>query len=738
MRERSIPGWLGRESIAHIKKNADGSLAPPHLLMDHLRSTSVMAGKFAGKFSSEEWGRILGFAHDVGKDRAEWQEYIIAKNDPEAHMENKGKLPHAVYGARLMEEKFGKYGRFLQYGIYGHHAGLPDWNHLESILQQYKDTNGISELLKSGIPSSLPRPPWTFCNGLDVSLWIRMLYSSLVDADFLDTESYMDPGKQGLRGNYDSMEVLLSNYNDHMKKIEEESEDTLVNRVRKEVRKRCIQMSGEPEGMFSLTVPTGGGKTLSSLGFALGHAIAHNMDRIIYVIPYTSIIEQNADVFKKAIGNRNVIEHHSNLDENDSTPESRLACENWDAPFIVTTTVQFFESLFASKPSRCRKLHNIVNSVVILDEAQLLPVEFLQPIVETLQILVDRYHVSVVLSTATQPALKEMVIDGRVFHGLKNVREIMGDSEEELFDKLKRVDFQFPKDLEKASSWESVAEELKGYDQVLCVVSTRRSARELYGLMPEGTYHLSALMCGEHRSNKLKEIKEKLKRKEPVRVISTQLVEAGVDIDFPVVYRALSGIDSIEQASGRCNREGKLLAGKVVVFVPPIQSPPGILRKAESVTRDILSVTPNVSIGPAVFERYFSGLYWKANSLDEKNIIPLLFPPDLRDEIAIFFKTASKDFRIIDNDQTAVLVPYGEGKNLIEKLKKERIDRFIGRNMQRYVVGVYENELEKLKGRGSVEEIQPGIYALTSEIEYKDDVGLITDDFFYDPEELIR
>ena len=745
MNERSISNGLGIESIAHMKNNVDGSLAAPHLLIDHLCSTSSLAGKFTDKFNSKGWGEILGFVHDAGKDRIEWQQYIAWKNDPEAHMENKGKLPHAIYGAQLMEEKFGEKGRPLAYCVYGHHAGLPDWSpatggqsSLQFQLQQHKDLNSISELLRSKIDRlALPRPPWKFSDGMDVSLWIRMLYSSLVDADFLDTESYMNPEKKKMRGDYNSIEVLLKNYNNYVKGLEERSRDTMVNGIRKKVRKKCIQMAKESEGIFSLTVPTGGGKTLSSLGFALEHVFAHKMERIIYVIPYTSIIEQNADVFREAIGNENVVEHHSNLDENDSTPESRLACENWDAPFIVTTTVQFFESLFASKSSRCRKLHNIVNSVVILDEAQLLPVEFLQSILETLQILVDRYHVSVVLSTATQPALKERVIDGRMFHGLKNVREIMGDSEEELFGRLKRVEIQFPRDLKTISSWESVAENLKRYDQVLCVVSTRRSVRELYDLMPEGTHHLSALMCGKHRANKLKEIKEKLERNETVRVVSTQLVEAGVDIDFPVVYRALSGMDSIEQAAGRCNREGKLSVGKVVVFVPPIRPPLGIMRKAEEVTRDILTAVPDFHMDHVAFERYFSELYWKANSLDGKGVISLLSPPDLKTDLGISFRTASKEFHIIDRDQETVLVPYGDGKNLINLLKEEKVDRILSRKMQPYAVSVYKDVLERLIRRGSVEEIQPGIYALTSEIEYRDDIGLVTDDFSYGPEESI-
>ena len=300
-------------------------------------------------------------------------------------------------------------------------------------------------------------------------------------------------------------------------------------------------MAGEDQGIFSLSVPTGGGKTLSSLAFALEHAIKHKLDRIIYVIPYTSIIEQNADVFRNAVGDDQVVEHHSNLEENDSTPKSRLACENWDAPIIVTTSVQFFESLFAARSSRCRKLHNIVKSVVVLDEAQLVPVDYLSPILKTMQLLVDHYEVSFVISTATQPAFKERIVGGKRFPGLKNVKEIMGEDKDVdlLYQSLKRNHIQFPSDIYITASWEEIADQLQQYEQVLCIVSDRKSCRELHSLMPRGTFHLSALMCGQHRSQIIKTIKKKLQNKETVRVISTQLVEAGVDFDFPVVYRAL-------------------------------------------------------------------------------------------------------------------------------------------------------------------------------------------------------
>lgn len=740
---------LSAVDIAHVRRCDDGHWASPHLLSEHLEGTAKLAGVFAGKFHSKQWGELLGFAHDVGKGRSEWQMYIRNKSgyDEEAHLEGKpGKIPHAIYGARLVEDQFMKKGRFLAYCIAGHHTGLPDWSpttggqsSLQFQLSRSMEMREIRAYIRSKIQSSsFLAPPWKFSDGLDVSLWIRMLYSCLVDADFLDTESYMDDNRTGLRGGYSTLENILERYNRYIKEFEEGSEKSRINQIRQNIRKRCIEEASESQGFFSLSVPTGGGKTLSSLAFALTHAITNKMDRIIYVIPYTSIIEQNANVFRQVLGPENVVEHHSNLNEDDITPKSRLACENWDAPFVVTTTVQFFESLFAAKPSRCRKLHNIVNSVVILDEAQLMPIELLHPILETMQLLVDRYHVSFVISTATQPAFGGDCSADNLFPSLKEIKEIMGDKVQELYNSLKRVNVLFPEDLNKVSSLEEIAQELKEYGQVLCVVSDRKTCRELYGLMPKGTYHLSALMCGEHRTRKIQEIKEKLKTRENIRVISTQLVEAGVDIDFPVVYRALSGLDSIAQAAGRCNRDGNLPElGKVFVFNAPRRSPQGIQRKAEETTRSLVSTAQGDPLDHDKFERYFSELYWKANSLDSRKIISSLRPSS--QDLGISFRTASEKFHIIDDSvQKTILVRYGEGAKLIDILKSTGPERLLMRKLQRYMVSVYNHDFEQMLNRGSIEEVQPGIFALTSEIEYRDDIGLLVEEVLYDPEELIR
>jgi CRISPR-associated endonuclease/helicase Cas3 len=740
--------------IAHVVRKDDGSWDVPQKLSDHLENTARLAEKFAAKFGSGGWGRAAGLAHDAGKGREKWQQYLQKKSgyfDDEAHLEGKpGKMPHAIHGAMMAEKLYGKgLGRILAYCIAGHHAGLPDWSPANgagqaSLQYQQSQCQGIDEIDESviqAIKNSKPgRPPWIFSKGLDAALWIRMLYSTLVDADFLDTEAYMDGDRAALRGNYCSMTELLERFNQYIGKLDEVSEKTRVNEIRRNIRTKCVEAASNEQGIFSLSVPTGGGKTLSSLAFALEHAVKHNLDRIIYVIPYTSIIEQNADVFRKAIGADQVVEHHSNLVESDSTPKSRLASENWDAPLIVTTSVQFFESLFAAKSSRCRKLHNVTRSVVILDEAQLVPADFLIPILATMQLLVDHYQVSFVISTATQPAFNERQMDDRPFPGLKDVKEMMGDAKEveSLYHSLERFRVEFPIDIHSKSTWEDIAAELRQHEQVLCVVSDRKSCRELHSLMPRGTYHLSALMCGQHRSEVIADIKDKLKNGEPVRVISTQLVEAGVDLDFPVVYRAFAGLDSVAQAGGRCNREGKLPnKGRVVVFIPPRQSPMGILRKAAETTASLLVITTENPLQPDMFTRYFSELYWRVNSLDSKDIVSLLDPEaNDRTECSINFRTAAEKFKLIDEATRGILVPYGEGRVLTELLKVNGPDRWLLRKLQRYMVNIYNHEYNQLLKREAIFEVSPGVFALATDADYSLDTGLMVEPFF-DPDKFV-
>ncbi|CAM3751789.1 CRISPR-associated endonuclease Cas3'' [Marinicrinis lubricantis] len=740
--------------IAHVRKNEDGSWAEPHDLVNHSEGTANIARSFASKLQSKQWAEAAGWGHDAGKGRPEWLTYLKVKSgyDPEARYQtNIGKISHAIHGAELVERLYGKgIGRLLAYCIAGHHTGLPDWSGVEgagqSSLQFRKSQVSDLELeqidpsLIAKLQESKPlRPPWKFKGGLDMSLWIRMLFSCLVDADFLDTESYMKQAKALNRGQYLPVEALKERLRLYNEDLGKNAELTSVNVLRGEILQKCIKAAQRSRGIYSLTVPTGGGKTLSGLTFALEHACKWKHDRVIYVSSYMSILEQNVEVFREAVGKDQVVEHHSNVVEDEADIRSRLAMENWDAPLIVTTSVQFFESLFAAKPGRCRKLHNIANSVIVLDEVQLLPPAFLAPILETLQLLVDRYNVSIVLMTATQPALKERMMDGRLFKGLKEVKEIVGTDEEvrSLYDLLKRTEIQFPSDSHTVEHWGEIADQLRHSGEVLCIVSDRKSCRELHARMPAGTYHLSALMCGQNLSDKIKEIKKKLEQNHtsepenrvPVRVISTQLVEAGVDLDFPIVYRAFAGLDSIMQAAGRCNRNGRLRPelGKVIVFHPPRPAPIGILRKAADTTRSILSSSTSDDVAsPAIFEKFFEELYWRVHSLDEKEIVRLL-DPQRNDpkECSIFFRTAAEKFELIDKtNQRTVLIPYRDGQRLIDDLRSNGPDRYLMRKLQRYTVNVYSREFEELQGQEAVEEIWPKVFALTSIKHYTEDAGL--------------
>jgi CRISPR-associated endonuclease/helicase Cas3 len=502
--------------IAHVRKNNDGTWAEPQALENHLANTAKTAEEFAAQFSSADWAKAAAMLHDLGKSTAAWQEYLCKKSgygkEDDAE-ESAGRLDHSIIGAQYSEEFFGKgVGRILAYCIAGHHAGLPDCHSDETggqsaLLFRLKNakTDEVDQDLKNRLSIvPLSKPPWKFetNKSLDLSLWIRMLFSCLVDADFLDTETYMDCDKADNRGGFLAISDILARFNTYMSAKVKGAERTKVNEIRNSVLADCRKAATMVPGIFSLNVPTGGGKTLSSLAFALEHAVEYGMDRIIYVIPYTSIIEQNAEVFRDAVGNDQVVEHHSNIDENDSSLQSCLAAENWDAPVIVTTSVQFFESLFAAKTSRCRKLHNIVNSVIVLDEAQLVPIEYLQPILETMRLLTQHYNVSFVISTATQPAFESKEYLKGFPAG--SMREIITNVPK-LYKDLQRVKVE-PINWGEHKSFEELAHELANEERVLCVVSDRKSCRDLYRIMPEGTFHLSALMCGQHRSDTIKEI----------------------------------------------------------------------------------------------------------------------------------------------------------------------------------------------------------------------------------------
>ena len=701
-------------------------------LENHLQGVAQKAAEFSEAFLSRDWGYLAGLWHDLGKYQTEFQDRLKGERIA---------VEHSGAGAALAFQTDKERGIPLAFIIAGHHAGLTNWtesgsNQPSPLKQRLKNNDITLRELLPVVPHHLGQrglPDWPPFVGAaqgqgerarTSEFWVRFLFSSLVDADRLDSEAFVDPAQASLRGRFDTLDILrerLDAFIDQkMEGLSEVDRSHRVNRARAQVLSACRDAAEQSPGIFSLTVPTGGGKTLSSMSFALRHAERHGLRRVIVVIPYTSIIEQNAEVYREALGGANVVEHHSNLDPVvekatrgvEVTRQHELACENWDAPVIVTTSVQFFESLFSNRSSRCRKLHNIARSVIVLDEVQTLPPGFLLSILDALRELVSHYGCSVVLSTATPPALAARE---RFEYGLRNVCGVIPDPKV-LASGLERVEYTWP-DLEVAPvEWPALAAELAQYPQVLAVVHKRDDARvlaqELQRVRPdELLFHLSALMCPAHRSVVLAQIKEALSQGGACRVVSTQLVEAGVDVDFPVVYRALGGLDSIVQAAGRCNREGRQEKGRVVVFRAPSLPPVGTPRKALETMQSLLREKGGMLdlADPDLFERYFRAFYFTVNQ-DSQNV--------QAERQQFNFATVGQQFRLIEDGFThAVVMPYGEAGNRLDALRWQGPNRDTLRGLQSFLVSIYPDAFTRLFQAGALDEVAEGVYALTRVFE---------------------
>lgn len=726
--------------IAHVRQ--ENGKWETHLLEEHLCAVAELAEEFARSFNSNDWAYLAGLWHDLGKYRPAFQSHIKKSSgyEPEAHItsENNSNTSHASTGAVHAVEKLGEIGKILGYVIAGHHAGLPDFEFddakrraLKEIISADKEllqealAEKIPERVLSGGASDIP----SFVVPDELHVWVRMLFSCLVDADFLDTERFMSPEKAGNREQNTSMEEMLFCFNRYMQSFQEKQNKSHINSIRAEILETCRKKASKATGIYTMTVPTGGGKTLSSLAFALEHAIRQNKQRVVYAIPYTSIIEQTADIFRKVFNplGEVLIEHHSNTEpdkDESETSWSRLAAENWDAPLIVTTTVQLFESLYASRTSRCRKLHNLVNSVIVLDEIQLLPPEQLKPIRHIVQSLSQHYGITFVMSTATPTGFDAQTspFGKRLLEGTES-EEII-NSPEQYYRQLERVNFKLPANFSQKQSWDEISSELRKCNSVLAVVNTRKDAKELWEKMPEGTFHLSALMCAQHRSEVIEQIKTRLEHGQSTRVISTQLVEAGVDLDFPVVYRALAGLDSIVQAAGRCNREGRLDQGKVVIFIPPSEPPKGQLTLARDTSVSLLYGFHGNFQSPETFKKYFDKFYAGVRNHDKNNVLEKL--QQTAYELQVQFRTAAQRFKMIDDEDTvSVIVRYEDNDSLLNILAKGEPDRWLLRKLQRYTVTLYKYQFEKMRQRGEIAEICQGFYAQSESGVYHSTLGLL-------------
>jgi CRISPR-associated helicase Cas3/CRISPR-associated endonuclease Cas3-HD len=728
----------------HTKEDArTKQTLPKHqwqLLHEHLLNVAQLASQRADKFCAAKIGYLIGLAHDLGKYSAEFQQRLDGK---------KIKVDHATAGAQEINKRFSKpIGIALTYPVAGHHGGLPDGNkgalhNLPERLANQELPNYQAFASEIELPqlaredfAAMPKAKSKEMAAFSFSFCIRMLFSCLTDADYLDTERFMNPQKFATRPTPEKLSVLLSRLEIKLAELSKcnQLNPSKINHAREEILQRCLEMAEKKPQLFTLTVPTGGGKTYSSLAFGLKHAVRHEKERIIYVIPYTSIIEQNAQVFRDALEVDSeqgvVLEHHSNFDYPEGSFEDwdkaekahRLAAENWDMPVVVTTAVQFFESLYANKGSRCRKLHNMANSVIILDEAQMMPIEYMKPCLWALSELVINYGATVVFCTATQPAIKKLLPAGM------ETQEIMADPKalQRLF---KRVDAKFAGFM----SDEVVAAQMAEKEQVLTVVNTRRHARLLFdklqSIVGEGNYHLSARMCPAHRKIVLAEIKQRLHEGSPCRVVSTQLVEAGVDLDFPWVFRAAAGIDSITQAAGRCNREGRLACGEVVVFDPEEHGMPsrgrfgataGLMRstarRLEQFDGELLSL--------AAIDDYFQHLFkLEETQMDAKQVLSQIQAG--ADGVAFPFASIAKKFQFIDNATSALIVPWDEkAQEYVAAAEWNRYPGSFARVLQPYVVQVYQYELLGLEKAGAVKTIGEYMKVLSDPSFYDDRFGL--------------
>lgn len=692
---------------------------------DHQQYVAERAEAFAAEFGMGAFGRIMGLLHDKGKEQVEWQRYIqgvTGYNKEYAHVMSG---PHHAYvGAVIAQRQYSQIAPLIAQPIAGHHRGLYDYyKYVEETKQEMPKDVAID----APVPYRLPKLPKL--ERFDLHLLIRMLFSCLVDADSLDTEAFMEPGQAKLRGCHTSMPELLKMLETHLQGLKANASNTDVNHIRNYVQEQCVKDCQGEKGFYSLTVPTGGGKTLASVLWALCHAVKNHQQRIIIAIPYTSIIVQTASTLKRIFGDDNVLEHHSNVNPdniNDRELRERLqlATENWDYPIIVTTNVQLFESLFSNKRSDCRKLHNIANSVIILDEVQTLPLGFYKPIVHTLDTLHRLFGVSVLFTTASQP-----ILTGRIeganpfasFDALASVREII-PAEAQLHDRLRRVKLTF---MEGSQTYDEIATALAKHRRVLCIVNTRRDAKELYDRLPkEGIrLHLSRMMCPAHVAATIQHIKEVLKVEsdEPIRVVATQLIEAGVDIDFPVVYRQEAGLDSILQAAGRCNREGKQEICTTYVFGLGKEHPlpPGFMSQTNNARKGMGQ--QHDWFAPEAMTSYFQQLHSRIDNFDTKQIQELLYKPECE------FEEAARQFRLIDDQTTSVIINWNGSIDLYQQLLSQGPSYSLMKKLAQYSVNIRERDFLKLQNIGAVEEPFENIYAITNPQFYKAETGLSTD-----------
>ena len=721
-----------KDFAAHIEKDSHGGgNASFHLLDDHLKGVASLSAEFSEPFGCRNWGYAAGLLHDIGKFSDAFQEYIraVVLEESDNPKYFRGSVDHASAGA-IFATANGL--PLLAYISAGHHSGLHDSEGLKQRLAKRECLDAV-EARVSRFLAENKIPPLESFAGRNIgehslNMLVRLLFSALVDADYLDTEKFFYPNRK--RGKYDSLEVLLERLETRMDALFENAPDTKLNRLRRDIDRQCSDAAESDGGYFSLSVPTGGGKTLASILWALKFAVKHGRRRVIVAIPYTSIISQTAAQYRKIFGDENVLEHHSNVepdkifDEDGQPTAARFASENWDAPIVITTNVQLFESMYANSPSRVRKLHNICKSVIVLDEAQMLPPDFLNPILWGLDAFVKIGGAAVLFCTATQP-----VFSGRIGSNtaafespVRDVREIIANPDE-LREAFRRTKISFLPDKFDTAEF---AEFLRGRGgSFLCICNTRAHAAEIFSALgDDSAFHLSRSMCTAHIDDVLAKIRASLSAGKPTRVVATQLVEAGVDLDFPEVFRERAGLDSIIQAAGRCNREGRAELGNVFVFDTKTPINMGFIYRGACALNEILRCSACGALDSREnVAKYFDSFFGRCGNFDVPMVDDLLVKTAAR---GVFeFETAADNFRLIDDGcSTEVLVPYSDGADLCKRVA----DGFTGdshffRKLRRYCVAVRETQLEELLKAGQIADFN-GIYVLLDSSSYSEKIGL--------------
>ena len=724
--------------IFHAHSLTDRPEAHWQPLADHLQAVAALAARFAEWFGGESLARTAGLLHDLGKYTEEFQRRIRGSEE---------RVDHATWGARVAIERFGALGYLIAYAIAGHHAGLANGEgegsrtHLRDRLAAELPPLLDAWQRELTLPPAHPEPPARLKSrgrehrNFTLSFLVRMLFSCLVDADFLDTERFYACAEnrhvpRGCDIGIDPLQAALSS---HLEAKALEADPGWVNTERQRILAHVRAQAGTEPRLFSLTVPTGGGKTLTSLAFALDHAKVHTLRRVICVIPFTSIVEQTASVFRGALGalgDEAVLEHHSAYaDDPDKALEAQkkicLAMENWDRPLVVTTAVQFFESLFADRPSQCRKLHRIAGSVIVLDEAQTIPLKLLRPTLLALDELQRNYRCSIVFCTATQPALADDAF-----------RDVIGELHElapdpaGMFRRFRRVSVRHL----HAQSDDEVVARLQRQTQALCIVNNRLHARALFQALGEasGATHLSTLMCAAHRRQVLARARQALKDGQPCRLVSTSLIEAGVDVSFPLVMRAEAGLDSVAQAAGRCNREGLLATedSDVLLFTPDARwAPPPELTQFAEIGARMLRKHAADPLSPEAIHEYFGEVYWARgkDELDGPKLLKLLSDSKLE---SLPLDTLARQYRLITQRQETVIVPFDEdAKGLINRLAHADSARGLSRKLQPYTVQVPRKAFLELRQTHAVAPVAPNQWGeqfmrLVNPDLYRDDIGL--------------